>query len=194
MVLLPASALTGLSVAEIELILAHELAHVKRHDWLVNLAQTVIESLLFYHPGMWWVSSQIRKERENCCDDMAVIWGSRTVYAQALTRLEEQRTARPAAVLAATGGSLLGRVRRLLGRPANECGHGYATAWLPGLATIGFVAAALAMNLRAETPQDSVAVDPDTVKIEQSGSGHSSETDSRRISRRSSMDARGRIE
>ena len=72
MILLPASAITGFSVAEIELILAHELAHVKRHDWLANLTQTVIEILLFYHPAMWWVSNQIRKERENCCDDMAV--------------------------------------------------------------------------------------------------------------------------
>ena len=100
MVLLPASALTGLSVAEIELILAHELAHVKRHDWLVNLAQTVIESLLFYHPGMWWVSNQIRNERENCCDDVVVrSGGNRGAYVQLLMHLEEQRAARPAALL-----------------------------------------------------------------------------------------------
>jgi beta-lactamase regulating signal transducer with metallopeptidase domain len=72
MILLPASAISGLSTSQIELILAHELAHVRRHDWLVNFAQIVIEALLFYHPAMWWVSNQIRKERENCCDDMAV--------------------------------------------------------------------------------------------------------------------------
>ena len=54
------------------MILAHELAHVRRHDYAVNFVQTVIESLLFYRPGMWWVSNQIRRERENYCDDAAV--------------------------------------------------------------------------------------------------------------------------
>ena len=146
-VLLPASAIAGLSAAEIELILVHELAHVRRHDCLVNLAQTVIEALLFYHPGMWWVSSQIRKERENCCDDVAVaIGGNRRAYVNALARLEQQRVPTPAVGLAATGGVLLTRVRRLLGRPTTEFGYRCATAWLAGLATIGFVAAALAMT------------------------------------------------
>ena len=147
MVLLPASAITGLSASELELIIAHELAHVRRHDYLVNLAQTVVESLLFYHPGMWWVSSQIRKERENCCDDVAVsLTGDRATYARALARLEEQRSATPATVLAATGGSLLDRVRRLLGKQEHKFGYRSATTWLAGLLTIGLVAAALAMN------------------------------------------------
>ncbi|WP_339735239.1 M56 family metallopeptidase [uncultured Gimesia sp.] len=79
-ILLPASVVTGLTVQEIELILAHELAHVRRHDYLINLAQTVIESLLFYHPGMWWISNQIRQERENCCDDIAVTLGKTVPY------------------------------------------------------------------------------------------------------------------
>ncbi len=141
MVLLPASAITGLSAAEIELILAHELAHIRRHDCLVNVAQAAIETLLFYHPGMWWISGQIRKERENCCDDIAVALGdNRANYVRALVRLEEQRSATSAAVLAATGQSLLARVRRLLGQPTRELGYGNATAWLAGLATLGFVA------------------------------------------------------
>ena len=134
MILLPASAITGLSAAEIELILAHELAHVKRHDWLANFAQTVIEILLFYHPAMWWVSHQIRKERENCCDDMAVaLGGSRTVYVQALMRLEEQRSPRTAPVLAATGAKLIARVRRLLGQPEKKNANYHTTTWLAGL-------------------------------------------------------------
>jgi hypothetical protein len=87
-VLLPASAVTGLSVAQIEMILAHELAHIRRHDYLVNLMQTVLEALLFFHPAMWWVSRQVRKERENCCDDIAVaVSGDREHYVQALPRL-----------------------------------------------------------------------------------------------------------
>ena len=157
MVLLPASAITGLSAAEIELILAHELAHVRRHDSLVNLAQTVIEALLFYHPGMWWISNEIRKERENCCDDVAVALSrNRVRYLQALARLEEQRSAAPGAVLAATGGSLLARVRRLLGQPTSEFGYYKATAGLAGLVTVGFVAAALAMNQAPrEAPENS---------------------------------------
>ena len=71
-ILLPVSMLTGLSAEHIEAILAHELAHIRRHDYLINLAQTAIETLLFYHPAMWWVSHQIRQEREHCCDDLAL--------------------------------------------------------------------------------------------------------------------------
>ncbi|HEV2844833.1 MAG TPA: M56 family metallopeptidase, partial [Thermoanaerobaculia bacterium] len=70
-ILVPASALAGLSPRQLEAILAHELAHVRRHDYLINLLQTVVETLLFYHPAVWWVSAQVRRERENCCDDMA---------------------------------------------------------------------------------------------------------------------------
>ncbi|WP_404308654.1 M56 family metallopeptidase [Neorhodopirellula lusitana] len=122
LVLLPASTVTGLTTAELELILAHELAHVRRHDYFFNLCQTMIEALFFYHPGMWWVSSQIRQERENCCDDVAVAMsGDRATYIRALAQLEKHRVAPP--VLAATNGSLVARVRRLLGEPQVEFGH-----------------------------------------------------------------------
>ena len=141
MILLPASAITGLTVKQIELILAHELAHVRRHDYLVNLAQTMIEALLFFHPGMWWVSTQIRQERENCCDDIAVALGEkRAVYVQALARLEQQRQETPTAVLAATGGSLLARIRRLLVQPKAEFGYLSTAACFAGLATLSVVA------------------------------------------------------
>jgi S1-C subfamily serine protease len=147
LVLLPASAILGLSTSEIEMVLAHELAHVRRHDYLVNLAQTVIEALLFYHPGMWWVSSQIRFERENCCDDIAVaLCGTPASYVRALARLEEQRSATPATVLAATGGSLVIRVRRLLGQPHNEFGYRNATSWLAGLVTSVILIAAFLLS------------------------------------------------
>ena len=71
-VLLPVSCLTGLSPEQIEAVLCHELAHVRRHDYLVSVVQSVIETLLFYHPAVWWVSKQIRRERECCCDELAV--------------------------------------------------------------------------------------------------------------------------
>ena len=71
-VLVPASALAGMTPQQLEAILAHELAHIRRHDYLVNLLQTLVETLLFYHPAVWWLSRRIRIERENCCDDLAV--------------------------------------------------------------------------------------------------------------------------
>ena len=104
-----------MSPAQLEAIVAHELAHVRRHDYLVNLAQTVIETLLFYHPAVWWVSRQVRVAREHCCDDLAVtVCGSRAGYVHALLDLEELRQPVPLLALGATDGSLLARARRLL--------------------------------------------------------------------------------
>ena len=115
-ILIPTSVLTGLRPAELEAILTHELAHIRRHDYLVNVLQSVIETLLFYHPAVWWVSHRVRVEREHCCDDVAVaVWPDRVVYARALTSLEELRIRTSPLVLAATGGDLLGRIRRVLG-------------------------------------------------------------------------------
>ena len=113
-VLFPVGALTGLTPAQIEAILAHEFAHIRRHDVLVNAVQTVVETLLFYHPAVWWLSRRIREQRERCCDDLAVaLCGDARVYAGALLGLETLRGPRPAFAVAADGGSLLGRVRRL---------------------------------------------------------------------------------
>ena len=114
-IVLPAAALSGLSPAQLDAILAHELAHVRRHDYLVNLAQAVIETLLFYHPAVWWVSRQVRETREHCCDDLAVtVCGNRREYVHALLDLEQLRDSTPALALGATDGSLLARGRRLL--------------------------------------------------------------------------------
>jgi beta-lactamase regulating signal transducer with metallopeptidase domain len=117
-VLLPASALTGLSEQQLRAVLAHELAHILRHDYLVNLLQTAVETLLFYHPAVWWVSAEVRAEREHCCDDLAVdVCGDRLVYVSALAELTSLQ--RRAFALAATDGSLVTRVRRILGRPVD---------------------------------------------------------------------------
>ena len=127
-VLLPTSALAGLAPNQMEAILAHELAHIRRHDYIVNLFQTVVETLLFYHPAVWWLSRRIRAERENCCDDLAVsLCGDPVAYAAALAELEGLRSTTGELVLAATGGSLLQRVRRLLGVPTHA---GRAPGWL----------------------------------------------------------------
>jgi beta-lactamase regulating signal transducer with metallopeptidase domain len=133
-VLLPASALGALSPQQLEAILAHELAHIRRHDYLVNLLQTLVETLLFYHPAVWWLSRRIRIERENCCDDLAVsLCGDPVAYANALADLESLRSETaptPHIAMAATGGALLQRVRRLLGAPSSHSGRG--PAWLAG--------------------------------------------------------------
>jgi hypothetical protein len=114
-VLLPASALTGLAPSQIEAIIVHELAHIRRFDAFVNLFQIGIETVLFYHPGVWWVSRRVRMERENCCDDMAVsVCGNPLDYAKALTLMETWRRS-PALALGANGGSLKTRIARLLG-------------------------------------------------------------------------------
>ena len=117
-ILMPVGLLAGLPAGQIESILLHELAHIRRHDYLVNLLQIVVESLVFYHPAVWWISGVMRAERENCCDDLVVATqGDAFAYAAALTALEQNRGAVREAVLAATGGSLVKRVRRLLIQP-----------------------------------------------------------------------------
>jgi TonB family protein len=119
-ILLPIGALAGLSVQQVEAVLSHELAHIKRHDYLVNVLQNLVETIFFYHPAVWWLSRQIRMEREHCCDDVAVeACGNPVMYARALAALEESRQRQATLALAATDGSLVGRVRRLLGGPAH---------------------------------------------------------------------------
>ena len=120
-IILPVAALASLTPSQVEAIIAHELAHIRRHDYAVNVVQTIAETLLFYHPGVWWVSNRIRVEREHCCDDIAVaLCGDPLGYAQALAELETWRTASTSMALAATGGSLLDRVRRILRAPMGD--------------------------------------------------------------------------
>ena len=135
-VLLPVAALANLTPAQVEAILAHELAHVRRHDYLVNLLQSLAETVLFYHPAVWWVSGRIRAEREHCCDDVAlVISGDRVGYASALAALEEWRGREAAPALGAADGPLGGRVRRILDRPPRERprARGRLAAWAVAL-------------------------------------------------------------
>jgi beta-lactamase regulating signal transducer with metallopeptidase domain len=137
MILLPASTLTGLTAEQIEMVLAHELAHIRRHDFFVNLLQTVVETLMFYHPAAWWISRRIRMEREHCCDDLAIsVCGNPLQYARALTRLEELRAAQTELAVAANGGSLLMRIRRLVVQKESTGG---AARWAAGAAVLAVV-------------------------------------------------------
>jgi beta-lactamase regulating signal transducer with metallopeptidase domain len=142
-VLLPASTLAGLSGEQIEMVLAHELAHIRRHDFFVNLMQALAETLMFYHPAVWWISASVRQERENCCDDLAVaVCGNPLQYARALTRLEELRVKPVHMAVAASGGSLMARIRRLV-KAQDVTGSG--SRWLAGAAVIGLVSVLLAL-------------------------------------------------
>ena len=122
-ILLPLGAIAGLSSAQLEAILAHELAHVARHDFLINCLQCVVEAMLFYHPAVWWLSQRIRDERELACDVIAAdLCGDRVLYSRALLALEEGR--HTGLALAATGGDLHSRIERLLGiDPAPRAGR-----------------------------------------------------------------------
>ncbi|KAA3611455.1 MAG: hypothetical protein DWQ01_05020 [Planctomycetota bacterium] len=116
-ILIPVSALTGFPPREIESILCHELAHLRRWDPVVNLMQSFLEALFFHHPAVWWMSRMVREERERCCDDMVVaVTEDRLPYLRALERLERRRQGLPWAVAAADGGSLVRRIRRLSGQ------------------------------------------------------------------------------
>ena len=118
LILVPVGALRGIEPELVEALLAHELAHIRRHDYLVNVPQGIAETMLFYHPAVWWVSNQIRNERELCCDDIAVaICGNTITYVRALTELEACRPVHMTPVLAANGGSLADRIARLLACP-----------------------------------------------------------------------------
>jgi TonB family protein len=137
-VLIPLGCLSGLSPIQVEAILAHELAHIRRHDYLVSVLQSIVEALLFYHPAVWWVSRHIRREREHCCDDLAVQYtGDALTYARALSLLEEHRSALPAIALGANGGILTMRIKRLLGSKESV-----AAPQLVALTLLGIVIAA----------------------------------------------------
>jgi beta-lactamase regulating signal transducer with metallopeptidase domain len=167
-ILLPASALTGLSSEQLEAILAHELAHIKRFDYLVNMLQTVVEILGFYHPAVWWVSHKIRAERENCCDDLAVsISGDRVCYARALTSMEEIRAGRGQLVrsgglaVAATGGNLFRRIHRLVGKDSAEKTR---FSWVPAATAILLIIAlaipaTITLTARAQEKPEGLAGD-----------------------------------
>lgn len=153
-ILLPATAVTGLDEMQLRAMIAHELAHIKRHDYLVNIIQTAFEILGFYHPAVWWMSKQVRIERENCCDDMAAeLVQDRTAYAKALFSMEEIRIQQLSLAMRASGGSLIDRIGRLLGKSETA---GPKSGWI-AILTISFVvvfliSTAVAMNNRSVQP------------------------------------------
>lgn len=141
-ILLPASVLVGMTPDQLTSLLAHELAHIRRHDWIINAIQVVVETLMFYHPAVWWLSHHIRCERELCCDDLALaVIGDNVAYGRMLLTLEELRhhTPVPVTALAAAGGDFVQRIRRLLPQAATP--ERVERGWLGGILALGLLAA-----------------------------------------------------
>lgn len=167
LVLLPTSAISGLRSEQLEAVIAHELAHVRRNDYLVNLFQLVMETVFFYHPAVWWVSHRMRVEREECCDDVAVkMTGDRIGYAKLLVWLDEARTQPMTAPLGMSsgGGSLLSRVRRIVSTPAQSTSMG-TVALAVMLAGIVGIAAAIAIGANATLAQEAKTQGSDVAEV-----------------------------
>lgn len=138
LIVLPSSLLTGMPAELLEALIAHELGHVKRCDYLVNLLQNMAEMLLFYHPAVWWLSHCIRTERERIADDLAAAHVGQRRLALALSELEKIQFSRGDLALAANGGDLMSRIKRLL-RPAQQQLH-----WKAALPVLGLSLALVA--------------------------------------------------
>jgi hypothetical protein len=146
LILIPASWISEMPLDMLEAVIAHELAHLARRDLCVNWLQRIVETLLFYHPAVWWLSQRVRVERELCADELAVaITGKRLKYVQALQHIAAKRRADVRPLLATflrgeTKMRLLERVQRVLGQPSDQ---------RPRLWPAGILAAALPMGLWA---------------------------------------------
>jgi bla regulator protein BlaR1 len=147
--LLPAGLVAGLPADEVEALLAHELAHVMRRDYLVNVLQHLLDILFFFHPGVRWISACVRQEREHCCDDFAVaLCGDVGDYARALARLQVGGPGFGEPALAAAGRPqrLLRRISRLIGNPhlAHDFREGFVSALLLVVGLLGIMRMAAA--------------------------------------------------
>lgn len=159
-IMIPGSLVTGIPAAELEALLAHELGHIRRLDTLVNGLQTFLETVFFFHPGVWWVSRQIRVEREHCCDDLALTTTDRAVYARALLELEELKGAGMTfsfAGVRADGGHLVQRIRRLVSTTESRGGV------VPKLASALAIAAVLLGSVQMSDAGRAVIVTPPAV-------------------------------
>ena len=171
LVLVPVTAFTSLTPDQLRTILAHELQHIARQDHLVNMLQAFIEVLLFFHPVTWWLSRQIRVERENCCDDGTVlVTGSPRTLAEALLVLESLRANKATSpwLLTATGGSLMHRVSRLFGsnppQPLNPDWRAVSACTLLAVAGLTF---AIATTDPTAVAQDRGVVEANQVDLDE---------------------------
>ena len=153
-VLVPASLITGMPPELLSALLAHELAHVRRHDYLFNLLQNVIEALLFFHPAVWWISRGVRIEREHIADDFAARQlGEPRRLALALSELERLQFSTHHLAIAANGGDLMSRITRLL-RPAPQ-----ALNWKAAMPLLALAGACLGIYGQAVAADTAIKAD-----------------------------------
>ncbi|MCE2727104.1 MAG: M56 family metallopeptidase [Planctomycetaceae bacterium] len=154
--LVPLALVTSLAPRELETLIVHELAHVRRGDLLVHILQLLLETIAFYHPAVWWLSARIRVEREHCCDDLVVATtGDCAAYGRALVAVAELRGRELVPVLGAADGSIVARIRRLVTGVDPAVG-----GWpLPAFAMAGLVGLVLTLGLAATTAADGPADD-----------------------------------
>jgi len=144
MILIPASLITGMTPSYLEALIAHELAHISRFDYVVNFIQNLIEMVLFFHPAVWWISKKIRTERENIADDLAAsMLGEPRRLALALQELEYIQFTTPQLAQSAHGGNLMLRIKRLV-RPEAQ-----SINWKTAVTVIGVTAACMGLVANA---------------------------------------------
>ena len=123
LILMPIGAINNMSEQEVEAILSHEIAHVLRNDYILNIVMSFIEVLFYFHPAVWWISDNVKKERENCCDDLAIqLCGDSMTYAKALVRIQEMQLKGPRLAMGFSGNKnqLLNRIKRILNQPGSK--------------------------------------------------------------------------
>jgi len=117
-ILFPVGLINQLSISEVECILAHEMAHIKRHDFILNIFQMTVESIFYFHPAIWYISSRISAERENCCDDIAINYTNSSIsYAKTLVKLQDLRLQgnfKPALAYSGNKKAFTNRIMRIL--------------------------------------------------------------------------------
>ncbi|MBK8562294.1 MAG: M48 family metalloprotease [Saprospiraceae bacterium] len=149
-ILLPVGAVNHLTPTQVEAILAHEIAHVLRQDYLLNLLQSIVETIFYFNPAVWWVSAHVRTERENCCDDIAVRYcGNSLAYAKALVSLQELQMATPALAMgfSKNKNQLLHRIKRILQPSQNK-----SNVMEKLSATLLLTVAVVLLSVQANTP------------------------------------------
>ncbi|MFK7847879.1 MAG: peptidoglycan DD-metalloendopeptidase family protein, partial [Rhodothermales bacterium] len=165
-ILLPMGILAGMTPSQIEAILAHELAHVRRHDYLFSVIQSVLETVFFFHPAIWWISHQIRIEREYCCDDLAVkTTGQKKIYLNTLAQLEAYRTASFALSLSMNDGSLLDRVQRIVTRSLTPQPENTLKSKATTMTIALFVFASILTTIGVNAPASTAQTIPETTSM-----------------------------
>ena len=156
-ILMPAGLLTGLPVEQIEAVLLHELAHIRRHDYMVNLLQTICETIYFFNPGLLWISALLRDEREHCCDDIALgETGNKKEFIQALISFKEHAMYSHSSAVAFPGkkNQLLQRVSRIINNKNQSLGTGEKVFFMAGIILLTAILSTAAITQLRDIEQD----------------------------------------